>query len=256
MVGGWQGAVLRALGAREHAARVTGRELLSPGFLRLHFTSTTLFDQAEALPGSWIRLWFPENTTVGGHPRQKVREHQRGYTLVNPDPSAGTFSIDFLLHEPAGPASAWATNAAIGDELVAQYMGSHAFVPVPDAAGVLIVADPCSIPAANEILDAAAPVGVPIELLIEYARESDRQIPLHGPARWFHRDAKNGITDAIDEGDWSGWQIWLMGERATVQAARKLLSTNSLPKGLAHAQAYWVKGRSMGKARDNDESQH
>lgn len=255
MVGGWQGAVLRALGAREHAVKVTGRELLSPGFLRLHFASKTLFDQAEALPGSWIRLWFPENTDRGGRRRQKAREHQRGYTLVDPDPVSGTFAVDFLLHEPAGPASAWATNASVGDELTAQYMGSHAFTPAPDAAGVLIVADPCSIPAANEILAATAPAAVPTELLIEYSHETDRQIPVHGSARWFHRGAKSGMIDAITEGDWSGWQVWLMGERTTVQTARKLLSAASLPKEHAHAQAYWVMGRPMGKVRDNEESQ-
>lgn len=39
---GFSGAIMRAYGARDHKATVTGTELISPGFLRVRMHSATL----------------------------------------------------------------------------------------------------------------------------------------------------------------------------------------------------------------------
>lgn len=57
-----------------------------------------------AYPPMWIRLWIPSIDIEG-------KVVQRGYTLVDPDPIMGTFSLDFVLHEPVGAAGFCAENA-------------------------------------------------------------------------------------------------------------------------------------------------
>lgn len=110
---GFQGAVLRALGAKEHVVTVSGRDRLAEHFVRIHFRSGTLLGDGDLHPDSWIRLWFP-------NPDNPSTLNQRGYTLVDPDPQAGTFAIDFVLHHPMGPASYWASRCETGEELVAK----------------------------------------------------------------------------------------------------------------------------------------
>ena len=57
---GFQGAVLRSFGARDHYATVLRSELLAPTFLRVHFHCDTLFTEVAALPTAWLRFWFPD----------------------------------------------------------------------------------------------------------------------------------------------------------------------------------------------------
>lgn len=70
---GFQGAMMRMTNAREHTAEVTGRTLMTPEFVRIHFQSDTLFEDAELAPTAWLRFWFPDHTG-------RDHEHQRAYT--------------------------------------------------------------------------------------------------------------------------------------------------------------------------------
>ncbi|MCT6647215.1 siderophore-interacting protein, partial [Enterococcus faecalis] len=77
---------------------------------------------------------------------------QRGYTLVNPDPVAGTTDIDFALHD--GLATRWAQDAKPGDTLEVTLLGSSFELPVPAPAGYVLVGDTASLPAINSLLAA------------------------------------------------------------------------------------------------------
>lgn len=168
---GIQGALLRGLGARDHEATVTGSQLLAPGFLRVWFTSATLFDQVEAVPTAWLRFWFPD-------PEGKDVEHQRAYTISEADEDAGVFAVDFVLHQPAGPASSWAQTAEPGATLALTSLGSSKFeLPEELPAGYLLIGDSASIPALSGILR-TIPAEVPIELYLEQHRGDDLLIPL------------------------------------------------------------------------------
>ena len=112
---GIQGAALKALGAQDHVMTVVSRERRAEHFIRIHFRSETLLQDIIDTPGSFIRGWFPDPD--GGN-----KQFQRGYTIINADPTAGTFDIDFVIHQPLGPASAWALNCETGDELVVTVM--------------------------------------------------------------------------------------------------------------------------------------
>ena len=77
----------------------------------------------------WIRVWFADGD----------KRHQRGYTLVDPDPAADTVDVDFALHD--GVASRWAQEAQPGDTIEATVLGSNLTLPEPRPAGYVIVGD-------------------------------------------------------------------------------------------------------------------
>lgn len=168
---GFTGTIMRATGATEHLIAVRGKELISPGFLRVYMHSDTLFDEAEVVPTAWLRFWFPD-------PDGERKEHQRAYTIVEGNEATGEFAADFVLHEPAGPASAWAQRVQPSDTIEAISLGSIKFtVPEDMPAGYLLIGDPAAIPGINSII-AALPDNVRIELYLETQQVTDQQIPL------------------------------------------------------------------------------
>ncbi len=244
---GFTGAMMRGFGARDHIATVTAVERRAPKFLRLWMTSPTLFTEAVVEPAAWLRLWFPDHE--GGE-----TEFQRGYTIAEGDASAGEFAIDFVLHEPAGPASAWAASARPGDSVPVMTLGSTSF-EVPDElpAGYLLIGDAASIPAISSILG-VVPNHVPIEVYLEQHDDTDLEIPLteHPGARvhWVPRQGAESLAASIEARDWSDWYAWIGAESASLKHLRtRLRDEFGFPKTEMHALAYWIHGRAMGKRR-------
>lgn len=143
---GWEGAVLKLMRAKDFEFTVTAAEDVTPHFRRLRLTDGGMLAVTGVHPTMWVRLWFDN----AGKP------HQRGYTLVDPDPATGTFSMEFALHE--GCASDWARAAKPGDTIEATVQGTGFQTPEPVPSRVFAVADPASLPALNSLLDAMGPV--------------------------------------------------------------------------------------------------
>ena len=116
---GWQGAVLKLLRAGDYRLTVTGRCEISQHYLRLSFDGGGLLTDRPLHPTMWIRMWFADGDKL----------HQRGYTLVDPDPAADTVDIEFALHD--GVASRWAQEAQPGDTIDATVLGSNLTLPEP-----------------------------------------------------------------------------------------------------------------------------
>ncbi|HMR49955.1 MAG TPA: ATP-binding cassette domain-containing protein [Arachnia sp.] len=243
---GVQGAIMRSFGARDHEATVVGTELLAPGFLRVRMTSPTILSEVVVAPTAWLRFWFPD--PAGGE-----TEYQRAYTLSEADPDTGAFSCDFVLHEPSGPASAWAKSARPGTTVPVMALGSSAF-EVPDElpAGYLLIGDAASVPGITGILR-AVPDEVPVELYLEQHDDADLLIPLPTHPRlrthWVPRQGTGSLAAAIEDRDWSDWKAWAACESASLKAVRSRLREFGFPKTEVHAQAYWIQGRAMGTDR-------
>ena len=60
MARGFQGAMLRGFGARDHSATVLETIGIAPHFVRIRMESPTLFQDAAAEPAAWLRFWFPD----------------------------------------------------------------------------------------------------------------------------------------------------------------------------------------------------
>lgn len=248
MARGIQGTILRVAGAADHVLRVEDAFDVVAGFRRVRFSCADLFHDFRPGATDYLRMWFPD-------PVDPDLEVQRGYTIVDADPDAGTFALDFVIHEPAGPAATWAQRCGRGDEIAATVYGSQAFeVGDPAPAGVLLVGDAASIPAINSIL-AVVPVHLPVEVILEWGDEAEHAIPLAEHPRATVRRVRRvpgatKVPELLSGRDWSDWKAWIAAERTTVKAVKKaLLEDHGFPKSEVKATAYWIHGRSFGGSR-------
>ncbi|MGW0117236.1 siderophore-interacting protein [Streptomyces sp. NPDC003327] len=233
---GWQGAVLKLMRGKDFTFTVTDAEQVTEDYRRVHFSDGGLLAAAGVHPTMWVRIWF-ENA---GKP------HQRAYTLVDPDPAAGTFSLEFALHD--GPASRWARSCVPGDTVEATLQGTGFEAPEPRPERLLLVGDSASLPAVNSLLDALP--DVPATIWFETQHASDAGLPFRtDPARHELRtipreDGGAGLVarvkaelPALATPD---AYVWIACDTATTRTlaayARKDLA---LPKERVHALGYW-----------------
>ncbi|HTX97914.1 MAG TPA: ABC transporter ATP-binding protein/permease [Mycobacterium sp.] len=254
MTRGFQGVMLRSLGARDHTATVIETLKIAPHFVRVRMTSPTLFDEVVAEPAAWLRFWFPD-------PDGSTTEFQRAYTISEGDTATGRFAVDIVLHDPAGPASLWARTVQPGATIaVMSLMGSSRFdVPDEQPAGYLLIGDSASIPGMNGIIG-VVPDDVPIEMYLEQHDDNDLLIPLAPHPRlrvhWVDRRDAKSLAAAIESRNWSNWYAWATPEATALKHVRtRLCDKFGFPKSELHAQAYWSAGRAMGTRR-GDEPDH
>ncbi|OHV04372.1 siderophore-interacting protein [Mycobacterium talmoniae] len=229
---GWQGAVLKLLGAGDYRLTVTGRREISPHYLRLSFQAGGMLGARALHPTMWVRMWFADGR----------RRHQRGYTLVDPDPATDTVDVEFALHD--GLASAWARAAQPGDTIAATVLGGSFALPEPRPAGYVIVGDTASLPAINSLLGAIG--DAPATVFLEAAYDGDTDLPVARSAgvTWVQRrDAGEALVAAVrsaafDGGGHFGWVA--CDSRTTRAAARVLRDDFGIPRKSIKAQAYWV----------------
>lgn len=229
---GFSGALVKLWRGGDYELTVTGRTELTPNYLRLHFEGKELLTGRALHPTMWVRGWFPD----GG------KSHQRGYTLVNADPAAGTVDIDFAMHD--GLATRWASQAEAGDTLEVTVLGSNFTLPDPAPAGYVIVGDTASLPAINTLLDAIGG-GTPTKVFLEAAHDDDRELPLGtDDVTWVDRK-KDGEAlveavgaSAFDAADHFGW---VACDNRTTRAVAKIFREDyKIPRKSIKAQAYWV----------------
>ncbi|MFI0968115.1 siderophore-interacting protein [Streptomyces sp. NPDC021080] len=231
---GWEGAVLKLLRAKDYVFTVTGSEDVTSEYRRLHFTDGGMLAVTGVHPTMWVRLWFDN----AGKP------HQRAYTLVDPDPAAGTFGLEFALHE--GRASDWARAAKPGDTIEATVQGTGFDHPEPTPSHVIAVADPASLPALNSLLTALGPV--PATIWFEGSLEGlpCRTSPHHDVRQVVRRDAGRHLVDEVKAAlpelleDSPQPYVWIACDTATTRAlsahVRKELS---VPRQRVDALGYW-----------------
>ena len=162
---------------RTFPARVSRVQRLSPSFLRVTFTGPEMADFTSngydqrikvllPLPGRGI-LDCPAGDDWYGAWRELPpgrRMPIRTYTVRATRPGLGEIDVDFVLHGATGPASAWAEQAAVGDEVV--LVGPNARFPGPtggfewhppaNASCLLIAGDETAVPAICAIVERLA----------------------------------------------------------------------------------------------------
>ncbi|MFF9030599.1 siderophore-interacting protein [Streptomyces iakyrus] len=232
---GWEGAVLKLLRGKDFEFTVTDVEDVTPDYRRLRFTDGGLLAATGVHPTMWVRLWFDN----AGKP------HQRAYTLVDPDAEAGTFGLEFALHE--GCASDWARAAKPGDTIEATVQGTGFEHPSPAPSHVFAVGDPASLPAINSLLDAlgSAPATVWFEggnddlpFRTDPDRHELRKVPRQDSGAHLVDRVKADLPGLLRET--ADPYVWIACDTATTRAlgtyVRKELG---LPKQRVHALGYW-----------------
>ncbi len=224
--------MLKAWRAEDYRLTVTSTEYVTDKYLRLGFSAGGLLADHPIHPTQWVRLWIPDGE----------KEHQRGYTLVDPDPADDTFSIEFAVHH--GPASVWAQNATAGDEIDVSVLGSDFELPDPLPSEFLIFGDTASLPAINSLLDAIG--DVPARVWLEWQYESDTMLPVRNRPQhqvtWLQRiDDGRLLREQAHEIDCSqDAYAWVACDGHTTRTIVKALgTTHGLPKTSIKSRAYW-----------------
>lgn len=255
---------------------VAGTRRVSPGFLRLTLSGPSLrhfapwgLDQRIKLvipmadgsrpdfglgedPTPHPREWYSRWKALAPHRRNALRT----YTPSAIRADAEEIDVDVFLHEPSGPASAWARTCRPGEELVVTGpdirvgytgYGLH-FAPPTAPAHLLLAGDESALPAIDNIL--AATPGIPADVFLELGDPADCILAAHGDRVRLHvvgRGSHPGaqLEDAVREASVSdvGTYAWLAGESAAVTHLRSHLAADrGLPKERIAFLGYWKLG--------------
>ncbi|WP_396658006.1 siderophore-interacting protein [Microbacterium sp.] len=119
---------------RPYVVKVVRVRRLSPHFTRVTFADDALEHFGTAGLDQRIKILLPHDDGTFADVGQReeagdwyerwralpdsARNPFRTYTVRRIDPEAGELDVDFVVHEGAGPAGAWAAAAAVGDELI------------------------------------------------------------------------------------------------------------------------------------------
>ncbi|RFO96655.1 hypothetical protein DIC66_11565 [Rhodoferax lacus] len=197
---------------------------------------------AAQLPGNWIKLFVP--TAAGG-------SVGRAYTLRALDLEAGTFDVDFVIHN-TGAVSLWAQAAQVGDAVTFAGPRDGGFSLPSHTQRLLLIGDATSLSAIQAILTHVSS-DLPVDVVIAVEHPGDREALVAGPQvhmNWVcSPDEASGESDELQSIlnslpiSLGPCQVWMAGESRTVVAARKLLSERwPMEEARIHSKIYWKRG--------------
>ncbi|ANP55228.1 NADPH-dependent ferric siderophore reductase [Streptomyces griseochromogenes] len=183
-----------------------------------------------------------------------IRAVMRSYTLraLRRDPDE--IDIDFALHTPAGPASAWASRAAAGDRVlllgpaVADNRAIR-FRPPEDTGLVVLWGDETAVPAATAILE-SLPAGTRARAWLEVPRAGDIQdVATEADAEitWLVRhDGSPTAVDAVRAARLPAAErpyVWIAGESGRVKELRRhFVGERGIDRRRVTFVGYWRTG--------------
>jgi NADPH-dependent ferric siderophore reductase len=195
-----------------------------------------------------------------------VRAVMRSYTLraLRRDPDE--IDIDFVLHEPAGPASRWASLAAPGDRVV--LLGpaiadnrAIRFRPPEDADLVVVWGDETAVPAVSAILE-ALPAGARARVWLEVQHAGDTQdlaTDADAEVTWLVRGDEGAEGSPMALGALRAAQlppaerpyVWIAGESGQVKALRRhFVGERGFDRRRVTFVGYWRQGLSEEQLRE------
>lgn len=198
-----------------------------------------------------------------------VRAVMRSYTLRalrrNPD----EIDIDFVLHEPAGPASRWAAQAGPGDGvfLLGPAIADNRairFRPPEDTDLVVIWGDETAVPAASAIVE-SLPAGTRARVWLEVPHSGDIQdlvTEADAEITWIVGEKKSSecspmALDAIREAQLPSAErpyVWIAGESGCVKELRRhFVREREVDRRGVTFVGYWRQGLTEEQLRERGE---
>ena len=226
---------------RRRNLTVSTVERLTPQMQRVVFTSPDLHDFESASADDHVKLFLPGPVGADGKPEM------RDYTPRSFDTAKGVLTIDFALHE-AGPATAWALSAKVGDSLSVGGPRGSAVVP-DDFDWYLLIGDETALPAMGRRVEELRP-GVPVTTVAVIDSDADRQV-FAGKADWTGIwVVRNGQGDdtallraAIPQLPPGEGYVWIAAEAMVARALRAhVIDDLGHPMAWTKAAGYWTRG--------------
>jgi NADPH-dependent ferric siderophore reductase len=241
--------------------------------VRLTFAGGDLVDFVGAGPDTFLYLLVPPpgcadlviDRSFSWDTYQELPDATRPvgayYTLRAHRPEVAEIDVDVFLHDPAGPASAWAVSAAPGAPL-ALWGPRRLFQPLPTDDHLVLVGDETAVPAISAILESLS-AGQRATAVIE-VRDADDELPVDSAGdiciRWLHRGddlARHStrLLDAVRPLDLAGQvYVWGGGEsRSMARVRRHLHQERGIDPSCTEVTAYW-RQQASGPGQDHDES--
>lgn len=236
--------------------RVTSVEQISANIIRIifHDTSGLLTTASE---GDYLKMCFPlpaektaDSTAADNSHAPQPPTRTRSYTIREADQRTGRTVIDFVCHEPGGPAAEWAARAQPGDSITAYGPGPGKPID-SDRSWFLAAADMTSLPALAVHLKNLPPQARGYAI-IEVGSADDRQ-PLQHPAgvelEWVinsrHDSSPSIMHEKIAAKNWLSGDcfVWIASEFEVARTLRNFLqSERNLQKGQYYISSYWKLG--------------
>lgn len=241
---------LRHEGARRRVLTVADKRYLSPHYLSIRFDCDDFGDFVSASPDDHIKLFLPQDGPVVGRPPM------RDYTPRAFDAAAGLMVIDFALHQPAGPATAWAIAAQPGDRI--EIGGPRGSVLLPDDRDwYWLIGDETALPAIARRLYEWPEAAIQALIAVDGGAEEIALPPTAGSTiQWVHRPASAAhdpaalvaAVDALDLPAGTGF-VWIAAEAGVARQLRETLLAKGQPLGRIKASGYWTRGVADGHSR-------
>ncbi len=235
---GWDGVRLPGIRGKTFTCTVTGTTPITDTLHRVHLRGPELLQAIGNHPTMWASFWF----------RNNGRAHQRAFTLINAQPSEGTFDIDVHLH--GGTTGEWARGVVPGASIDVRLQGTGFAGPRASTTHMHLVGDAASIPAISSILDAFP--HLPATLWLEQQEDSEVDIPLHtrthdevvritrGDGTPLVAAVQVGLSRRRSDGGLKNEWFWLACEASANRALMvRLRAEFGVPRSSIAAMAYW-----------------
>lgn len=236
---------------------VLERQQLSNNLLRFVLGGPEMADFPPHQESGYVKLHFnaETGTAIDSHEaaEQAGQTRVRSYTIRAHDPVAETLVLDFALHGDAGPASAWASRAQVGDQIMLAGPGAKKLVD-NSADWFFIVGDLTALPAIAVNLE-QLPATAKGYAVIEVIDDSDclpLQLPPGMELHWVknpHPDQPNTrLPDAVRALPWLDQgrvNVWVACEFEGMRNLRRYFKKErALGRGDVYASCYWKIGDS------------
>jgi ATP-binding cassette subfamily B protein IrtA len=231
-----------------HVVDVVGVRDLTPWYRRVDCAGHGLLPRLALAPGAYLLLHVPAlpcpraalprpgDSDLGVEPATA----DRGYTIVQPDVGADRFALDFVLHQPAGPASAWAAAATVGATVAVSDPPYHLALPDP-LAHALLIGDTSAAAGIDSILRRLPTSTQATVILADPHPDLDAIEFTDRDHTTIHRVPALPpdllAATALDvQTDW----LWAAGERTLAKQVRGSARNLALPRDRQHIQTYWI----------------
>ncbi len=251
--------------ARLRQLSVRSVQRLTPHMIRIVFNGDFTGFQSLGFDDH-VKLFFPDPVTgvltlpvPNAVPRADApKPIGRDYTPRAFDAETGELTIDFAVHT-AGPATAWALAAKVGDTL--HVGGPRGSMLIPDAFdGYVLIGDDTALPAIGRRLAEVA-LGTPVFAVIEVDGPDD-QIAFATLAdltlTWVHRSARSGprTLDTAIRGLFlpqNDVHTWVACEAVQAKRIREqLIDDHGVNPAWLKASGYWRDGEAGSHVRIDD----
>lgn len=219
---------------------------ITPHMRRVTLGGIGLSDFPADQESAYIKLIFPqESNSAQDSLIDASKPLMRTYTISAQRDDE--IDVDFAIHEAKGPATTWAQNAKVGDQILVGGPGPKKLIN-SDADWFLLVGDMTALPAITVNL-AQLPDDARGYAVLEISTEADRQTlkkPKNVEVHWVVNAAPNAdsspLLERVQQLDWLTGQpaVWAACEFHSMRALRQYFKSERLvPKSHLYISSYW-----------------